>query len=85
MPSATKTPDEPTAATLELPATGYPISEEAAEHWFRDRYWREPTEQEIGAIIGEMAQREATPPHDGPNASAGGWVVGPSAAPATRR
>jgi hypothetical protein len=68
----------------ELPAQGYPIAEQAVEHWFRGRYHRAPTEQEIGAIIGRMARREATPPHRGPEAASQGWVTGPQA-PVTRR
>jgi hypothetical protein len=73
---------KPTA--WELPAPGYPVAEEAVDHWFQQRYQRPPTEQEVGAIMGEMAQREATPPHRGPDAVAEGWVTGP-AAPPTRR
>jgi hypothetical protein len=71
--------------STELPSPGYPPSEDAVSHWFRDRYGRTPSEQEIGAILGEMAQREATPPHRGPRATAHGWVVGPYATPASRR
>jgi hypothetical protein len=65
----------------ELPAEGYPVSEEAVEYWFQSRYGRLPTEQELGAIIAKMAQREATPPHYGSDAAAQGWVVGPPAPP----
>jgi len=70
---------------LQLPADGYPISEDAVSHWFEHTYHRRPTDLELGAIIDAMAQREATPPHVGPNASAQGWKVGPSAPPADRR
>jgi hypothetical protein len=72
------------AVTRELPAPGYPASEEAIENWFHDRYGRAPTERELGAIIGEMAQREATAPNRGPDAVPQGWVIGPET-PATRR
>ena len=65
-------------AAMDLPAPGYPVSEEAVGHWFRQRYQRQPTEQELGAIMGEMAKREATPPHRGPDADAQGWATGPA-------
>jgi hypothetical protein len=84
MANPTMTRGETQAATRELPALGYPVSEEAVENWFRTRHGRAPTERELGAIIGEMARREATPPHQGPDADPQGWVSGP-AAPATRR
>jgi hypothetical protein len=71
-------------ATPDLPAEGYPVSEEAVESWFRERHGRPPTERELGVIIGEMAHREATPPHRGPDADPQGWMMGPPA-PATRR
>jgi hypothetical protein len=68
-------------AAPDLPALGYPVAEDAVEHWFQQRYKRLPTEQELGAIMGEMAQREATPPHHGPNATEQGWVTGPAVPP----
>lgn len=68
----------------DLPAPGYPVSEEAVDHWFRQHHGRAPTEQEVGAIMSLMAEREATLPHEGPRAQADGWVVGP-ATPPTRR
>jgi hypothetical protein len=74
---STPKPGNPRPVPAELPAPGYPVSEEAVEYWFRGRYGCAPTEQEIGAIIGAMAQREATPPRRGPDASAHGWVMGP--------
>lgn len=84
MANATLTPDKITPTTKDLPALGYPVSEEAVEHWFRQRHGRAPTERELGAIIGEMAQREATQPHRGPDADPQGWLTFPPA-PATRR
>lgn len=72
-------------AALELPVAGYPISEDAVAHWFQQTYQRPPRDDELGAIIDAMAQREATPPHDGPNAQSDGWKLGPSAPPADRR
>jgi|HubBroStandDraft_5_1064220.scaffolds.fasta_scaffold1067746_1 hypothetical protein len=45
-----------------LPAAGFPIAADAVNHWFRQRYHRLPTEQELGAIMNAMAQRETTPP-----------------------
>jgi hypothetical protein len=79
----------PAAATgreaLELPAQGYPPSAEAVDDWFRKQHGRAPTDQEVGAIIGAMAQREATSPRSGPPGATDGWVTGPTAAPATRR
>ena len=74
-----------TASTPELPAAGYPPSEQALTDWFRRTHGREPTELEIGRIFAEMAQRDATPPHDGPHSDAEGWRVDPVAPPATRR
>jgi hypothetical protein len=49
----------------ELPAPGYPVSEEAVDHWFRQQHGRAPTELELGSIMGAMADRETTPrdPH----------------------
>lgn len=84
MARATANRAETNPAARELPAPGYPVAEQAVEHWFREQYGRSPTEQEIGAIMGAMAQREATPPHRGPDAFPQGWVTGP-AAPPTRR
>lgn len=63
--------------TLQLPVAGYPISEDAVAHWFQNTYQRRPTDRELGAIIDAMAQREATPPHAGPNSEPEGWTLGP--------
>lgn len=70
---------------LQLPVAGYPISEDAVAHWFRQTYRRPPTDKELGAIIDAMAERETTPPHVGPHSEADGWKLGPSAPPAGRR
>jgi hypothetical protein len=78
MPNATTARSNPRFTATELPAAGYPISEEAVQHWFRAQYDRTPTEHELGSIMNQMAQREATPPRRGPDASSHGWVTGPS-------
>ena len=48
-------------AAMDLPAPGYPVSEEAVGHWFRQRYQRQPTEQELGAIMGEDGKARGDP------------------------
>jgi hypothetical protein len=70
---------------VELPAPGYPISEQSLIDWFRQKYGREPTEQEVGALMSAIAERESTPPHEGPQADPKGWRTGPGATPDTRR
>lgn len=70
---------------MELPVLGYPINEESIISWFQQRYHRAPTSQETGAIMDAMAQREATPPVEGPIADAQGWTTDVSAPPADRR
>lgn len=84
MANSPTTHDETPVVTRELPAEGYPIAEVAVTDWFRGRYGRAPTERELGAVMGAMAQREATPPRRGPDADPQGWAVFPPA-PATRR
>lgn len=76
-------PSDPTL--LQLPVAGYPISEEAVSSWFARTYGRQPSEREVGTIIDQMAQREASGPVTGPNTEPGGWSTGPSAPPADRR
>jgi hypothetical protein len=83
MASSTATRSKARSVAPELPAPGYPVSEEAVEYWFRQHHGRAPAEQELGAIMGEMAKREATPPRRGPDADPRGWATFP-AAPATR-
>jgi hypothetical protein len=51
---------------MELPVEGYPISDEAVTGWFLQRYGRLPGAPEVGWIMDAMAQRETTPPIDGP-------------------
>jgi regulator of protease activity HflC (stomatin/prohibitin superfamily) len=63
MTTATQLPRRPDGVLPELPAEGYPVSEEAVTNWFRGRYGCAPTAEELGAIINGMAQRESTPPH----------------------
>jgi hypothetical protein len=50
---------------MELPAPGFPASEQDLSDWFRTKHGREPSERELGALMAAMAQREATPPHNG--------------------
>lgn len=70
---------------MELPAAGYPISEEAVTNWFQAQHHRMPTEAEVGEVMDAMARRDATPPVQGPRADPEGFETGPSAPPATRR
>ncbi|MBV9250234.1 MAG: hypothetical protein JO227_13445 [Acetobacteraceae bacterium] len=65
---------------MNLPPPGYPISEQAITDWFRTTYRREPVEREIGLIMDAMADRSATPPHEGPPANDRGWSFGPPSA-----
>jgi hypothetical protein len=58
---------------MELPAEGYPISEEAVTDWFQRTYGRRPTEQETGAILDAMTHRDSTPPQAGPAGDMEGW------------
>lgn len=67
-----------------LPAN-LPITEHAVAEWFSRTYGRAPNDQEVGAIIDAMAERDATSPRVGPHADPQGWSIGPSAHPATRR
>ena len=53
---------------MELPAPGFPASEQDLTDWFRKKYGREPSDRELGVIMAALAQRESTPPHDRPNA-----------------
>jgi hypothetical protein len=52
------------ANPIELPVEGYPISQEAVITWFRDRYGRMPSAEEVSDILNAMADREATPPRE---------------------
>lgn len=69
----------------DLPAPGYPYSEQALTAWFRRSYGRPPYARELGALMNAMARRDATSPHEGPEPDPHGWETKPSAAPATRR
>ena len=51
---------------MELPVPGYPIGEAAIRTWFRDRYGREATPEEVGNILLGMTARDSTPPSDAP-------------------
>jgi hypothetical protein len=68
-----------------LPAKGYPVSEQSLTEWFRQTHAREPTALEIGALMAAIAQRDATPPHEGPEVDLQGWSTTPFAPPATGR
>jgi hypothetical protein len=70
---------------VELPAPGYPMSEQSLTDWFRQKYGREPTEREIGALMSAMADRESTPPHEGARAEPEGWRTDPDTASPTPR
>lgn len=75
--------DSPVGA--ELPALGYPPSERALTAWFRETYHREPSEREIGVLMGAMAARDGSPPREGPNPDQHGWRTDPLSPPTTRR
>jgi hypothetical protein len=70
---------------MELPAVGYPASEEAVLSWFQRTYHRMPTDEEAGAILDAMLRRDSTAPQVGPHEETEGFSTGQSAAPATRR
>jgi hypothetical protein len=70
---------------MELPVPGYPVNEESVISWFRQRYKREPTTQETGAILDAMAQRDSTPPLSDSVEDPRGWTTDVSAPPADRR
>jgi hypothetical protein len=65
------------ATEVELPGRGYPPSEEAVSNWFQARFGRDPTELELGVIIGAMARREAMEAQAGSDA----WITGPARTP----
>jgi hypothetical protein len=72
-------------AMIELPAPGYPISEQSLTDWFRQRYGRTPSERELGSLMAAMAERNSTPPHEGPRADLEGCQTDPAAEPPARR
>jgi hypothetical protein len=51
-----------------IPVEGFPFDAAAVAAWFRDRHGRDPADTEIKAILNAMAEREATPPFEGPRA-----------------
>ena len=67
-----------------LPAN-LPVTEHAVTAWFTQTYGREPNDQEVGAIIDGLAERDASSPRVGPTPDPQGWSIGPSSHPATRR
>ena len=46
----------------ELPAFGYPLSEDAVTHWFEQTYRRKPAAAEVGVILERMVRRAAGQP-----------------------
>ena len=81
MPGKTRD-DGGSPAVRDLPAPGYPPSEEAVDNWFRKQHGRAPSEFELGAILAAMTQREAKPPAAGPGSQPEQWVTGPAQPPA---
>lgn len=74
-------PDLGGAAQFDLPALGYPYSEQALTEWFRQTYGRTPSERELGVLMDAMAQRDGTLPNRGPQPDPQGWRTAPSPAP----
>ena len=70
---------------LELPARGYPPYEQPLTDWFRQKYRRDPTERELGALMAAMNERDAPPPREGPKPDLEGWSTDVSTPPAPRR
>jgi hypothetical protein len=81
----TDEPDDVVGEAIELPVEGYPYSEQSLTDWFRRRHARDPSTRELGALQVALAQRDSTPPHEGPNADLEGWRTDLSAPPADRR
>jgi hypothetical protein len=46
----------------QLPALGYPISEEAVSYWFEQTFNRAPAPAEVGMVINAMVRRDAEQP-----------------------
>ena len=82
---AGETGAEDSAQLLELPAAGFPPFEQPLTDWFRDKYRRDPTERELGAMMAAMNERDAPPPREGPKPDLKGWRTDLSAPPASRR
>ncbi len=62
---------------MELPVEGYPISSEAVTNWFRARFGREPSVEEVGDIMLRMTSRETALPDEGPAPDEAGWTPHP--------
>lgn len=71
-------PNPATEGQIELPVLGYPISAEALTSWFCRTYSRTPSARELGVLMNAMAQRDSTPPHEGPEPDQHGWESDPS-------
>jgi hypothetical protein len=69
------------AMRVDLPARDHPPSEEALSTWFRERFGRDPTELELGILIGAMIQREAARPQGEADCPSDAWIIGPSNTP----
>ena len=54
--------DAPHQQITQLPALGYPISEEAVSYWFEHTFGRAPTPAEFGMVINAMMRRDAEQP-----------------------
>lgn len=70
---------------IELPAPGYPLSEQSLIDWFRQKYGREPTEREVGTLMSAMAEQGSTPSDEGPQADPEARQTDPGVAPTTKR
>src|SRR3954447_4265335 len=76
MPITQFTSNPPPREKFELPAEGFPYSEQELREWFRGKYARAASDLEIGVIMEAMAARD-----DGKELSneAWGWKVEPAA------
>jgi hypothetical protein len=46
----------------QIPALGYPISEDAVSYWFEQTFNRAPAPAEVGTVINAMVRRDAEQP-----------------------
>jgi hypothetical protein len=67
---------------MELPSEGYPIWLEAVTNWFRSRFGREPTTEELGDAMLRMSKRDATAPRAGDGHAPAGVAPANRPAPA---
>jgi hypothetical protein len=52
----------PHQQVTQLPALGYPISEDAVSYWFQQTFNRTPDPAEVGVVIDAMVRRDAEQP-----------------------